>query len=301
MEKSDKELAIVFESPHHSECLEYRLVLESASIPSHVHREDGHWQLLVAARHHEVAALELDAYAKDNPAISTITESAVPIYGGAVLGIAFYSVILVSIFLVANAGNEPSPWHAVGRMRAGDLLSGQWWRAITALTLHVDAGHLMSNLVFGSFFGLLVGRLLGGGIAWFSITCAGAVGNVLNAMMQGTDHTSIGASTGVFAALGILVAHALRPSSKAALNSMQRYSPLIAGVLMLAFLGTEGERTDVGAHFAGFISGGLFGWFATQLPPRVLENARVQSAAGATAILIILFAWTMGVRAIETQ
>ena len=37
--------------------------------------------------------------------------------------------------------------------------SGEGWRAITALTLHVDLDHLVSNLVFGGLFGILAARL----------------------------------------------------------------------------------------------------------------------------------------------
>jgi len=50
---------------------------------------------------------------------------------------------------------------------------------VTALTLHVDSGHLITNLGFGMLFGYLAGQLLGPGIAWASILAAGALGNFL--------------------------------------------------------------------------------------------------------------------------
>jgi rhomboid protease GluP len=35
--------------------------------------------------------------------------------------------------------------------------------------------------------------------------------------------------------------------------------PIAAALALLAFLGTEGERTDVGAHLFGFLAGALLG------------------------------------------
>ncbi len=90
---------------------------------------------------------------------------------------------------------------------AGLIREGEWWRAVTALGLHADAVHLAGNMVFGIVFGFLAGELLGWGLAWFGMLLAGALGNALNAFVQAPGHTSIGASTAVFATLGILAAY----------------------------------------------------------------------------------------------
>ena len=73
---------------------------------------------------------------------------------------------------------------------------------MTALGLHADSVHLAGNLVFGLVFGFLAGERLGWGLAWFGMLLAGALGNTLNAFVQAPDHTSVGASTAVFATLG---------------------------------------------------------------------------------------------------
>ena len=52
---------------------------------------------------------------------------------------------------------------------SSEVLDGQWWRTITALTLHSGLAHLISNLVFGCAFGGLAAHSLGSGLAWFSI------------------------------------------------------------------------------------------------------------------------------------
>ena len=50
-------------------------------------------------------------------------------------------------------------------------------------------------------------REIGGGFAWLLILAGGAVGNLMNVIVQQPEHTAIGASTSVFAALGLLAAY----------------------------------------------------------------------------------------------
>jgi membrane associated rhomboid family serine protease len=57
------------------------------------------------------------------------------------------------------------------RLGAGDtgamLFSGQWWRAITALTLHADVAHLAGNVVVGGLFMAFLCREAGVGAGFF--------------------------------------------------------------------------------------------------------------------------------------
>ncbi|QDT05486.1 Rhomboid family protein [Rubripirellula lacrimiformis] len=286
---------VVFESGSRRACMESRLVLDSAGIASHVVRQGGLWQLVVAGRDGEVAVSELSSYLQERqsekqPVVSTVTK-----YGGATWGVVGYVTVLVVIGAASLSESSRPVWQAIGRMNAGQVMAGQLHRAATALTLHADIGHLLSNLVFGGVFGWLAGRILGGGVAWLTITSAGVFGNLLNAAMRPAEHNSIGASTAVFAALGVMVAHALRPRTMTNQNAMQRYSPLIGGVLMLAMMGLEGDRTDVGAHITGFLAGLLMGAAAARLPEVWLRSRWFQASAGAIAIGIVVAAWAIAI------
>ena len=108
-------------------------------------------------------------------------------------------------------------------------------------------------------------RLLGSGRAWFLVLCTGALGNLLNALVQSPDHRSIGASTAVFGAVGLLAT-----INMLHFRSILRHRwplPLAAALGLLALLGASGHNTDIGAHLFGFISGiglGLMADFITQ-------------------------------------
>ncbi|TWU06423.1 rhomboid family intramembrane serine protease [Stieleria varia] len=289
---------IVFQSRRGDLCREYRLVLESAGIASEAVHLGGNWNLVVSAEDRDRAIDELHGYQEDNVVETPRELSRVRVFGGAIAGAVVYAVVIVSFAIQAGPAESDSSWHLIGSMRAGDVMAGQWWRVVTALTLHVDAAHVLSNLGFGCVFGFLAGRILGGGVAWLSIVVAGAAGNALNAMLRDADHVSIGASTAVFAMLGMMVSHALRPRDRQSQTSLQRWSPLIGGVLMLSLTGTAGERTDVAAHVTGFVAGMVTGWAVARLPDGWLANGRFQLAAGVVAMGIVVVAWAAAIASV---
>lgn len=170
------------------------------------------------------------------------------------------------------------------------LLDGQWWRAVTALTLHADAGHLFSNVLFGGVFCLLLCRELGVGLGWALIVGCGAVGNCLNALARGPGHLSLGASTAVFAAVGILAGY--RAFHGPGFSFRQSFVPLAAGATFLAFLGAAGENTDLGAHLFGFLVGMVAGCCTGFLAGRIgLPSPMVERLLGLVAALTPAIAW----------
>ena len=130
---------------------------------------------------------------------------------------------------------------------------------LTALSLHGDLGHLASNLAAGLVFGLLLSQLLGWGLAWLAMLVAGGLGNGLDALLRFEPHAAVRASTALFGALGVLAGYWRRARTIPWRGGIRRWAPLAGGVMLLVFLGTSGERTDVGAHVAGFAVGGLIG------------------------------------------
>jgi membrane associated rhomboid family serine protease len=122
------------------------------------------------------------------------------------------------------------------------------------------------------------------------------LGNGLDAMVMPTEQRSLGASTAVFAALGILSAYAWALETGAQLRWAKRLGPLIAGVMLLGFLGAGGERTDVTAHVTGFLSGCLLGAALGKIPERRFDSGALQFASGAFTIATIALAWLLAMR-----
>jgi len=140
---------------------------------------------------------------------------------------------------------------------------GEWWRPLTALTLHGDLLHLLSNIGFGLLWAIPLQRLLGPGLMLWSILATGFFGNLITSALRHADPAvSIGASTAVFGLLGVLVT--VRITAWVQLHSRWQWRqvllPLGAGCALLALLGSQpadmlGHPIDNLAHLFGFLSG----------------------------------------------
>ena len=75
------------------------------------------------------------------------------------------------------------------------------------------------------------------------------------------------------------------------------------GVMLLVFLGIEGERIDVGAHIAGFFTGCLLGAGLVVTPQNAMMQRRVrQCAFGAVAHVLFAGAWLIALSgALQTE
>jgi membrane associated rhomboid family serine protease len=163
-----------------------------------------------------------------------------------------------------------------GRLEDGGALqadaifgAGELWRPFTALFLHADLGHLIANLASGFF---LFGLVLGGLGAWrggLALGVAAVAGNTFAAALHPwSGYRSIGASTAVFAALGLLTGAAVREVLRrgAPFSWRSLLLPLLAGGSLLALYGSGGLQTDVVAHVTGFSAGLLLGAFVRPAP-----------------------------------
>lgn len=248
----------------------WALVLEARSIPCRMGRHEGAWRVFVPADRIGEALRELRLFEEENrnwppstPPSNPLAENTLATVSVLLLLATFHNITQLGIPLT---GNSPVDWPALGSADSARILGGQWWRTITALTLHADWLHLSGNLAIGGIFIVFLCRDLGSGLAWTLLLGSGVLGNLANAFLHAGNHNSIGASTTVFGAVGILAAitmmrHRNHPRKRWAL-------PIAAALGLLALLGTEGENTDLGAHLFGFVFGVGLGLVAEYLVGR---------------------------------
>jgi membrane associated rhomboid family serine protease len=235
----------------------WALVLDARRIPCRIVSGGLGWQLLVpeeylAAAHHELRLFEEENRGWPPPEPPSRPSSANTLATLSVLLLlaTFHNVTRLDFFL---PGHNPPDWAELGKASADRIMDGEWWRLITALTLHADWLHLVSNLAIGGVFIIWLCRDIGSGLAWSLLLGSGAFGNLANALVQLPGHSSVGASTALFGAVGILAAFsAVRRRS----GRRRRWLlPAAAALALLAILGTEGKNTDLGAHLFGFVAG----------------------------------------------
>jgi membrane associated rhomboid family serine protease len=244
----------VYRSRARVACDERAFMLHAVGIASQLVTNGHYWSLIVAPDDAANALFNLRRYEKENAPVRRFVRPEGS-HAHAWIGAACYAIVLLVVSYLAGYKYLGVDWLDVGSLQARAVRSGEVWRAFTALTLHFDVAHLLGNLGFGMFFGWLAAQLLGPGVAWAGAVAAAASANLCNGLVQPANHLSAGASTCVFAMLGLLAAYAWRRRADAGERWAYRWAPLIAGVFMLGFTGVGGENTDVLAHLSGFVAG----------------------------------------------
>ncbi|WP_309387741.1 rhomboid family intramembrane serine protease [Cerasicoccus frondis] len=219
--------------------------------------EDGGCYLWVDEADKEAIYEQLAKYQRENknwpPRPLTALPSDKP---ASPLSLVGYGLVIIAMFIAQSQWPRFTELGVSVNTRIfGD---GQWQLPMTALTLHGGIDHLIANLVSGVCFGFLINRIFGAGLGWTFFVLSGYIGNLLNAWFYWPEyHGSLGASTAIFGALGMLVGHALAgrfsPAERASLK--HRAIPLGAGVVILLLTGFSGGNTDVLAHVWGFVAG----------------------------------------------
>jgi membrane associated rhomboid family serine protease len=281
----------VFRSPLRSPCEERALVLTALDIQSAVQSDGADWILGVHPQDALRALAHLHQYKLEN--VPSPTPPAPPrMHAFAWVGAVVYAAVLLGVALAISNGLWRPDAFELGALDATGVQSGQWWRLWTALTLHVSAQHLFANLAGGIWFGILAARQLGAGTAWFLIVTGAALANGLEAQWAPATYRSVGASTAVFTALGLMAAHSWQIRFPLMQSWAKRWSPLVAGTVLLGWLGTAGEGTDIVAHLLGFTVGCLLGATAGfETVQRALERVP-QWGTAVAALSSIVAAWT---------
>lgn len=264
------------------------LVLASQGIPfKYVRYGRNRYALDVAVEDMELAAHVLEVYEEENrpePQLAAFTE----VYYTSTSGL-FVSVLLGLIHARIHETHVDQSVVVRYGADAALIVHGELYRLATALFLHGDGSHLLGNIAGIIFFCTAVISLTGVGAGWLMILISGIAGNALNAMFHGSQHVSIGSSTAVFGAVGILSALRFVRLIKEKGFHMKAFLPMGAGLALLALLGSS-EHSDITAHLLGFVSGILLGSVYASLVRRSVPDW-VQTLCLTVAVLIVALSW----------
>ncbi|HVN46600.1 MAG TPA: rhomboid family intramembrane serine protease [Steroidobacteraceae bacterium] len=288
----EQDVITVFRSANRRACEERLLVLTAVGVEAAVSAAAGEFLLQVAPADAAHALRQLLHYEAENRPAPPAPPPPTP-YAHAWIGCAGYLIVLIGVAWVLSNGLVRLDAFDLGELDAARVQAGEWWRAWTALTLHLDAAHLVANLTAGTWFGYLAARQMGVGNAWLIAVTGAALANLLEGLLGPPGHRAVGASTAVFSALGAMSAYSWRERLALPQRWARRWGPLVAGVVLLGWTGSGGEGTDVDvvAHVAGFAVGALLG-AAAALPVCRRQLRRVpQWITGGLALGSILIAW----------
>jgi rhomboid protease GluP len=285
----------VFRSRHRRACEERLLVLTAVGVVGELVPGLGEFVVQVDAQDAAYAARHLAQYESENRTPPPPPPPP-PLHPYAWAGCLGYAATLLGVAWALSNGIVRLDAFDLGTLDCARVQAGEWWRAWTALTLHLDGPHLAANLGAGVWFGYLAGRQLGVGTAWLLTVTGAALANLSEGLTGPPGHSAVGASTAVFTALGLMSAYSWRERVHLPQHWGRRWGPLVAGVILLGWTGSAGEGTDLVAHLAGFTSGALLGVAAASGAGKRLLGRVPQWLAGAVALAEIAVAWVFALR-----
>lgn len=300
----------VFRSMVVRACEERAFVLTAVGIDNQIAPDDDGHVLLVEQPLRAHALHHLWQYEQERLRRPAPAERLVPRPGAWWGSLVYVLVLLLPPFALAQGWLRADPYE-FATLDPALIRGGEWWRVFTALTLHWDAAHLLGNVGGGALLGYSAAQVWGSARAWLLILVAAVAANVIEAWVGLPNYVSAGASTAVFAALGLIAAFAWRTRGRQFGNPLARWGPLVVGVAMLGFFGAgsnvpvagmpltdvmamhDGGSTNVLAHLLGFTCGVATGVIAaTARGARFIESipAGIAAAASLTALSV---AWML--------
>lgn len=280
-------------APNKKTAREYSLLLDSLSIPNNAIFRWNSWQIEVDFSDYEKAKSEIAAYEKSGR-IEKVHNKFAHIRFQKVDWACFCAtLILLAAFHVFIYEFDHLELIKAGRSSAAAITEGEFFRAVTALTLHGDYKHLFSNIFFGGIVLWALSTMTGTGFALLFALFTGFAGNVMNAFFYGSAHNSIGASTSVFGVIGVLAGLQFFDSFRE--KKLGRWIPFGAALGLLAMLGSS-EKSDVLAHLFGFVAGLPAGTiFGAAFSKRNIPGKTAQNIAAILFISVIFCCWMRAV------
>lgn len=271
---------------------EWELVLLAQGLSPSLRRSPDGVVLSVPEDEVDRALASLSAYEQENP--RRIAERVEPMGSGSLLAGVAAALMLLLFFFVSVQWLPTLSWFERGSADAQRIVQGEFWRAVTALTLHADVAHALSNAVAAALFFGAVSSMVGAGLGGALILLAGAGGNFANALLHGSPHVAVGASTAVFGAVGMLGSLGMIRRRRSALNRWRVWLPVAASLALLGMLGSGGERVDIWAHFFGLLVGAVLGTLIAWVTPR--PPGLLQWTCGASTVAVLIYCWTLAFR-----
>ncbi|MEO6098007.1 MAG: rhomboid family intramembrane serine protease, partial [Fibrobacteria bacterium] len=281
------------------EIMDYSLVLASQGIRHWMEFDGAEWRITTDEREARLGQDILELYRNENRGFADPLPEKRDL--DLLLSPLLFLAVPVACYFLVELSPWANWWYSRGGADAALILEGQWWRCVTAATLHADEGHFLSNLVSGYFILNLLLHRMGVGTTMILATIGAAGANAITALASGPRHISIGFSSVVFCALGLLAAvetlNLPRRGAKPAgpgIAGLRRLTPLISAFFVAVLVGL-GENADVKAHFYGFGFGAALG-LASHFQPKEWSRPAWQAAMVLAAYGGYTMAWVLALR-----
>jgi membrane associated rhomboid family serine protease len=197
-----------------------------------------------------------------------------------------YTIIAVCVVMFGLTGldGDITRLYRYGAGFGPAVASGDWWRLVTPMFLHVNLFHIGLNMFALYLYGVGLEALLGTPRFLGLFLVSGFLGNALSFRIHPFE-ISVGASGAVFGILGAWVAYSYRRRANPRAEQMLR--GLIGLIAINLVIGFTFRGIDIWAHIGGLIGGAIIGFAADSAAGRSRRVGLLLSLAGMAAVVAI--------------
>ena len=273
--------------------MDWGLVLASQGIEAILNQADSGWELIIDPRDSERARAVIRQYQIENRGWRwkhPLPGAGLIFHWGSLGWVAAIAVVYYWSMVLAPGVR------GAGVMDSARALRGEWWRLFTAVSLHENMGHLVSNAATGFvLLGLAMARF-GAGLGLLAAFLAGVAGNAADLLIYTEPHFTLGASGMVTGALGLITSQSFAFWRKQLTGRRFFLQAAAGGILILVLIGFD-PNADVVAHVGGFIAGAILGYAMGHAHPATLQRGWINVASLASLAALFLTTWRLALGA----
>lgn len=192
--------------------------------------------------------------------------------------------ILIFMMLELNGGStNVETLIAYGAKYNPAILSGEWWRIVTSMFLHIGSLHLLMNMLAIYYLGMAVERIYGSTRFIVIYFIAGIIGSLTSFAFN--SHVAAGASGALFGLFGALLYFGV--IHKQLFFQTMGKSVIFILLINLGF-GFLVPQIDMGAHLGGLI-GGFIASVMTSLPLQKKASLGYKMIGFISCLLLVFF------------
>ena len=163
-------------------------------------------------------------------------------------------VILFALGQLWADGNFPLVLYRMGANSGDAVRSGEVWRVVASMFLHLNVMHIAVNMIALAAFGPVLERLLGPQRYLLLYGLSGLGGGIASALLSKAGF-SVGASGAIWGLMAAGLGLALRPRGLLPPLRLQQARRRVIAPLVINFLYSFQPGVDTWAHFGGGIVG----------------------------------------------
>jgi rhomboid protease GluP len=181
--------------------------------------------------------------------------------GSSAVGTVIAACVALFVYLLGSEGEAlRGRMLALGAIDRSRLDAGEYWRLLTAIFLHFDAGHLLSNMAVLVVVGPPLAQMVGPWLFLLVFFASGVGGNVASYLLAPAGGLKAGASGAIAGVLGALGGLALAPERRSRWRPWQTLAALAAlYALVIGFSPRSDHVAHLGGLLVGLVSGRLLG------------------------------------------